>query len=47
MKEYRCKNCGKLLFRVDKKTQGKIEVKCTKCKEINKIDLQKKVFNFK
>lgn len=42
MREYRCKNCGKLLFRADEKeAKGKIEVKCTKCKEINKINISK------
>ena len=38
MKEYRCKQCNKLLFKG--KYFGIIEILCNRCKQINKIDLK-------
>lgn len=35
MKEYRCKQCNKLLFKG--KFIGLIEVLCNRCKQVNKI----------
>jgi len=35
MQELRCKKCGKLLAKVDKVSKG-IEIKCSRCKEVNK-----------
>lgn len=32
MKEFRCKGCNKLLGYVD----GKVEIKCPRCKKVNK-----------
>lgn len=36
MREWRCSNCGKLLARYEH-TAGEIEIKCPRCREINKI----------
>jgi phage FluMu protein Com len=33
MKEYRCNKCNKLLFKGN--FEGKIEIICNRCKEIN------------
>ena len=36
LRELRCKKCGKLLGRIDKKYKiGYIELKCTRCKKLN------------
>lgn len=35
MKEVRCLNCGKLLFKAE--GEYKIEIKCSRCKEISNI----------
>ena len=32
----RCKKCDKLLYKHEKDLRGTIEVKCTRCKTINK-----------
>ena len=41
MQEYRCKFCHKLLFKVEKKATdlnpALVEIKCDKCKRINKV----------
>lgn len=34
MEEIRCKNCNKLLGRIPKSTEFKIEMKCPRCKSI-------------
>ncbi len=39
-KETRCSKCNKLLFVTIEKNKGaKIEIKCNKCKLINKIEI--------
>jgi LSD1 subclass zinc finger protein len=43
MKEIRCKNCGKLLGKID----GKAEIKCPRCKEINTVNAERSVDNEK
>lgn len=40
MIEFRCPKCKKLLFKG--KYEGTIEIKCSKCKNINIIECQKK-----
>ena len=40
MKEHRCKKCNKLLFKG--KFIGIIEILCSRCKEINRIECQVK-----
>jgi len=37
MKELRCSKCGKLLAKIDDKQETKgIEIKCSRCKQVNK-----------
>ncbi|MFA6252224.1 MAG: Com family DNA-binding transcriptional regulator [Candidatus Paceibacterota bacterium] len=40
LKEYRCSNCNKLLFKGNI-AEGKIEIKCRGCKDINTIQIDK------
>lgn len=40
MLEYRCKKCGRLLFKAEIKV-GIVEVKCGKCGFVNKIEKNK------
>jgi LSD1 subclass zinc finger protein len=39
MKEIRCKKCGKLLGKIE----GKAEIKCPRCKEINTVNAERSV----
>lgn len=41
MVEVRCKSCGKLLFKIKHEKDSYIEIKCPKCKWLNKIHLIK------
>ncbi len=36
MKEFRCKFCHRLLAKIE--AQGKVEIKCPKCKTMNLFD---------
>lgn len=46
MKEFRCVNCGKLLFKYEGEIKNIIiEKKCDKCKKINIIKEPKKIGN--
>lgn len=37
----KCPICNKVLFIKDKEVNGEIEIKCLRCKNINKIELKK------
>jgi len=34
--EFRCEKCGKLLFKASLATGSRVEVICTRCKEMNR-----------
>jgi phage FluMu protein Com len=36
MKDLKCRSCGKLFGKIE---YGKIEIKCSRCHTINKIDI--------
>ena len=36
-KEFRCRSCGKLFFKGVLPKDGKIEIKCNRCKEVNVV----------
>ena len=49
MREYRCQLpassyklgiCGGILFRVDVRTEGRIEVKCHRCKRVQTVEVR-------
>ncbi|MCK9577970.1 Com family DNA-binding transcriptional regulator [bacterium] len=42
LKEYRCSNCNKLLFKGSIE-EGLIEIKCRGCKNINTIQIDKEL----
>lgn len=39
MKNVKCPNCGKLLFKAKLKKGTHIEIKCNRCKKILEIDV--------
>ena len=41
-KVVKCPICNKVLYIKDKDTQGTIEIRCLRCKNISKIDLKEK-----
>jgi len=42
IEEFRCPSCNKLFFKYNLKGELKVEIKCTKCKKISTLIVDRK-----